>query len=69
MKQMFELLGETLSDVSSDERYNAAKIRKKLEANTKKLSQQLLGWGMAMAFVGALYCQLVFGYLHLGSPG
>jgi hypothetical protein len=39
MKQMFELLGETLSDVSSDERYNDAKIRKKLEANTKKLSQ------------------------------
>lgn len=39
------------------------------QGDTKKLSQQLLGWGMAMAFVGALYCQLVFGYLHLGSPG
>ena len=39
------------------------------QRDTKKLSQQLLGWGMAMAFVGALYCQLVFGYLHLGSPG
>jgi hypothetical protein len=39
MKQMFELLGETLSDVSSDERFNDAKVRRKLEANAKKLSQ------------------------------
>ncbi|HNF96148.1 MAG TPA: SLC13 family permease [Pseudomonadota bacterium] len=32
-----------------------------------KLYRQLLAWGLSMAVVGALYCQLVFGVLRLGS--
>lgn len=37
--------------------------------DTRKLYRQLLVWGLSMAIVGALYCHLVFGILHLGSAG
>ncbi len=35
--------------------------------NKDQLYRQLLVWGLSMAVVGALYCQLVFGVLRLGS--
>jgi len=37
------------------------------QGDTDKLYRQLLAWGLSMALVGAVYCQVVFGILHLGS--
>lgn len=35
--------------------------------DTRRLYRQLLAWGLSMAIVGAIYCHVVFGVLHLGS--
>ncbi len=37
------------------------------QGDTDTLYRQLLAWGLAMAVVGAIYCQVVFGFLHFGS--
>ena len=37
------------------------------QGDTSRLYRQLLAWGLSMSIVGALYCQVVFGWLRFGS--